>query len=48
MNGELFGTTALTFKMTDSDIATQAVVNVVDPVKLVNVKEAVASRISGL
>ena len=47
VNGELFGTTALTFKMTDSDIAAQAVVNVVDPVKLVNVKEAVASRISG-
>lgn len=47
INGELFGTTALSFKMLDSDISAQSIVNVVDPVKLAQVKEAIASRISG-
>ncbi|MGN0222262.1 MAG: chitobiase/beta-hexosaminidase C-terminal domain-containing protein [Prevotella sp.] len=47
VNGELLGTTALTFKMVDSDISAQSIVNVLDPAKLVDVKEAVASRISG-
>lgn len=47
VNGELFGTTALNFKMMDSDVSAQSLVNVLDPAKLVNVKDAVASRISG-
>ena len=47
VNGELFGTTALSFRMQDSDVNAQSIVNVLDPAKLVNVKDAVASRISG-
>ena len=47
VNGDLFGTTALVFKMQDSDVSAQSVVNVVDPAKLVDVKDVMASRISG-
>ena len=42
VNGELFGTTALSFRMQDSDVNAQSIVNVLDPAKLVNGKDAVA------
>ena len=47
VNGKLFGTTGLMFKMQDSDVSAQSVVNVLDPAMLVNVKDVMASRISG-
>ena len=47
VNGELLGTTALTFSVADADVTKQTVVNVMDPAKLAQVKEPVASRVSG-
>ena len=47
VSGELYGSTALTFSVEDADVTAQTMVNVVDPVKLQPVKDALASRISG-
>ena len=47
VSGELYGSTALTFSVEDADITAQTLVNVVDPVKLQDVKDVLASRISG-
>lgn len=45
--GDLKGTTALTYSIKDADISYQSMVNVVDTIKLAQVKDVVPSRISG-
>lgn len=47
VSGELLGTTALALSVQDADVNKQAIVNVMDPAKLAEVKEPVASRVSG-
>ncbi len=47
VNGEMLGTTALSFSIKNDNIAAQTIINVVEPAKLADVKAAVASRISG-
>ena len=47
VNGEMVGTAALRFTVMDTDISSQYVVNVVDPVMMSDVKEVISSRISG-
>ena len=47
LNGELLGTTGLSFAVLDADVRASVAVNVVDPVKLNAVKDVLASRISG-
>ena len=47
LNGELLGTTGLSFSVLETDARAAAAVNVVDPAKLNAVKSALASRISG-
>ena len=47
VNGELLGTTALMFSIADAEVTKQAVVNVMEPAKLTQVKEPAASLVNG-
>lgn len=47
VSGELLGTTALSLSAKDVDLTAQSIVNIVDPAKLAEVKDVVASRVSG-
>lgn len=48
VNGALFGTTAVQMQLVDDkDVTAQTMVQVLDPAKLLEVKEPVASRVSG-
>ena len=47
VNGDMLGSTVLDFYVLDTEVEAQSKVSVVDPVKLAQVKDAIASRVDG-